>query len=99
MARDDAGAPMTEAERRAALAAVIRRGSRPGGLAKACLLVARGEYPRLDPTVSLAEIERLASRVRETLADGTKPPWRALAEVLGRSEGYRGNVEDYDNPE
>jgi regulator of sirC expression with transglutaminase-like and TPR domain len=90
---------MTEAERRAALAAMVRRGSRAGALAKACLLVARGEYPRLDPTVSLAEIERLSGRVREVIAEGAKPPWRALTQVLGRSEGFRGNVHDYDNPE
>src|SRR6185295_18652878 len=79
--------PMTEAERREALAATVRRGSRPGALARACLLVARGEYPLLDPTVSLAEIARLTSRVRETVDAGVKPPWRVLAEVLGRSEG------------
>lgn len=90
---------MTEAERRAALVHVVRRGSRPGGLAKACLIVARGEYPRLDPTVSLAEIARLSARVRETVDHGAGPPWRALADVLGRAEGFRGNEEDYDNPD
>jgi regulator of sirC expression with transglutaminase-like and TPR domain len=90
---------MTEAERRAALVQVVRRGSRPGGLAKACLIVARGEYPRLDPSVSLAEIARLSSRVRESVDRGARPPWRALADVLGRAEGFRGNEEDYDNPD
>lgn len=90
---------MTEAERRTALAAVVRRGSRTGGLAKACLLVARGEYPRLDPTVSLEEIAHLSSRVREVYGKGARPPWRALADVLARAEGFRGNVDDYDNPE
>lgn len=90
---------MTEAERRTALAAIVRRGSRPGALARACLLVARGEYPRLDPTVSLEEIARLTSRVRDAVADGVKPPWRALAEVLGRGEGFHGDEHDYDNPE
>lgn len=90
---------MTEAERRAALVAMVRRGSRPGSLAKACLIVARGEYPKLDPTVSLAEIERLSALVRDTVRSGVGPPWRALADVLGRAEGFRGNVTDYDNPE
>jgi len=90
---------MTEAERRAALAAAVRRGSRAGSLAKACLLVARGEYPRLDPTVSLEEIARLSQRVREVIGRGVRPPWRALVEVLGRSEGFRGNEHDYDNPD
>jgi regulator of sirC expression with transglutaminase-like and TPR domain len=90
---------MTEAERRAALAAVVRRGSRAGSLARACLLVARGEYPRLDPTVSLEEIARMSQRVREVTGRGVRPPWRALVEVLGRSEGFRGNEADYDNPD
>jgi regulator of sirC expression with transglutaminase-like and TPR domain len=92
-------APMTDAERRAALAACVRRGSRPRELAKACLLVARGEYPRLDPTVTLAELDRLAGRVRETIASGVRPAWRALTDVLGGAEGFRGSVDDYDNPE
>ena len=78
---------------------MVRRGSRPGSLAKACLLVARGEYPHLDATVSLAEIERLSSLVRDAVRSGVGPPWRALADVLGRAEGFRGNVTDYDNPE
>ncbi len=90
---------MTEAQRRTALAAVVRKASRAGYLARASLLVARGEYPRLDPTVSLAEIDRLSARVREAMAEGITPPWRALADVLGRSEGFFGAVEDYDNPE
>ena len=90
---------MTEAERRAALAATVRRGSRPGALARACLLVARGEYPRLDPTVSLEELARISQRVREVTGRGIRPPWRALVEVLGRAEGFRGNEEDYDNPD
>src|SRR6185369_12956168 len=38
-------------------------------------------------------------RVRDAAGRGIRPPWRALAEVLGRAEGYHGNVEDYDNPE
>jgi len=90
---------MTEAERRAALAAIVRRGSRPGSLAKACLVVARGEYPLHDPTVSLAELQRLSLRVRECAGRGIRPPWRALADVLGRSEGFRGSGADYDSPE
>jgi regulator of sirC expression with transglutaminase-like and TPR domain len=90
---------MTEAERRAALAAVVRRGSRPGALARACLIVAKGEYPRLDPTVSLAEVARLSSRVRETVDAGVRPPWRALSDVLVRAEGFHGDIEDYDNPD
>ncbi len=90
---------MTEDERRAALAATVRRGSRAGSLAKACLLVARGEYPRLDPTVSLAEIARLSQRVREVIGRGVRPPWRALVDVLGRAEAFRGDEKDYDNPD
>lgn len=91
---------MTEDERRQALAAAVKRGSRPGGLAKACLLVARGAYPRLDPTVSLAEIERLAARVRAEMARSKRRTAAdVLAAILGRSEGFGGAVVDYDDPE
>jgi regulator of sirC expression with transglutaminase-like and TPR domain len=90
---------MKDVQRRAALAAAVRRGSRPGALARACLLVARGEYPHLDPTMPLEELARLSQRVHETIDRGVNPPWRALAEVLGRGEGYHGNAADYDNPE
>jgi len=90
---------MTEAERRAALAAIVRRGSRPGSLAKACLVVARGEYPLHDPTVSIEELQRLSLRVRDVAGRGIRPPWRTLAEVLGRAEGFRGSGADYDSPE
>jgi regulator of sirC expression with transglutaminase-like and TPR domain len=87
-------------ERRRALETAVRQGSRPGGLARACLLVARGAYPRLDPTVSLAEIERLAALVLEARK---KAPKRhaadVLASVLGRKEGFGGAVVDYDDPE
>jgi regulator of sirC expression with transglutaminase-like and TPR domain len=37
--------------------------------------------------------------VRDATGRGIRPPWRALAEVLGRSEGFRGSGADYDNPE
>lgn len=91
---------MTEEERRQALAAAVKRGSRPGGLARACLLVARGAYPRLDPTVSLAELARLASRVRAELERAKRRhPADVLAAILGKSEGFGGAVVDYDDPE
>lgn len=91
---------MTEEERRAALVQAVRRGSRPGALARACLLVARGEYPRLDPTVSLAEIDAFVERTRLALASSpTKKTWDVLAHVLGRVEAFRGPLEDYDDPE
>jgi regulator of sirC expression with transglutaminase-like and TPR domain len=92
---------VNDAERRAALAAAVKAGSRPGGLARACLLVARGEYTRLDPTVALAELKRLgelaAARRREL--GKRADPAAVLAEVLGKREGFRGAVDDYDDPE
>lgn len=91
---------MTDEERRRALAAAVRRGSRAGALARACLLVARGSYPKLDPTVSLEEIARLAGSVREARA--AKPKRHVadvMADVLGRREGFGGAVVDYDDPE
>lgn len=91
---------MTEEERRTALEEAVRRGSRVGGLARACLLVARGEYPRLDPTVSLEELRRLSARVRATLArTRRRTAAEVLADVLGRAEGFRGAEDDYDDPE
>lgn len=90
---------VTDDDRRRALAAAVKAASRPLGLGKACLLVARGAYPRLDPTASLAELNRLAARVREGIhADRRRAPDLILADVLGRSEGFGGNV-DYDDPE
>lgn len=91
---------MTDEERRRALVAAVRRGSRPGWLARACLLVARGSYPKLDATVSIEEIERLAQMVAEARA--AKPKRHAadvMADVLGRREGFGGAVVDYDDPE
>lgn len=91
---------MTDDERRAALESAVRRGSRPGGLARACLLVARGAHPRLDPTVPLAEIARLAARVRAEVRRRPKRLQAAVvADVLGRAEGFGGAVVDYDDPE
>lgn len=91
---------MNDDERRRALETAVRQGSRPGGLARACLLVARGAYPRLDPTVSLAEVERLAGLVRDARKKAPKRhPADLLASVLGRKEGFGGAVVDYDDPE
>lgn len=91
---------MTDDERRRALAAAVRSGSRPGGLARACLLVARGAYPHLDATASLAELARLAGRTREALRrERRRAPDLILADVLGRTEGLGGTAVDYDDPE
>ena len=57
-------------------------------------------YPRLDPTVSLAEISRLAARVKEAMRRARRRPAAdVLADVLGRGEGFGGDVVDYDDPE
>jgi regulator of sirC expression with transglutaminase-like and TPR domain len=90
---------VTDDDRRRALAAAVKTASRPGGLARACLLVARGAYPRLDPTASTAELARLAQRVRETMKrERRRAPDLVFSDILGKSEGFGGNV-DYDDPE
>ncbi|MCG3134170.1 MAG: hypothetical protein HMLKMBBP_01457 [Planctomycetes bacterium] len=92
---------MDDAARRKALDRTVRRGSRPGALARACLLVAAAEHPHLDPSTPVAEIRRMAKRVAELRAasGGKLPAAQALAEVLGREEGFGGAGGEYDDPE
>lgn len=91
---------MTDEERREALEEAVRRASRPGGLARACLVVARGAYPRLDVTVSLQELASLGEKARAAIGRRPDVPvWRVLSDVLGRGEGFRGPVDDYEDPE
>lgn len=62
--------------------------------------MARGAYPRLDPTPTLAELDRLAERVRDAMRrEKRRPPDLVFADVLGLAEGFGGAVVDYDDPE
>jgi len=93
-------APLNDEERRRALETAVRQGSRAGGLARACMLIARGAYPRLDPTVSIAELSRLSALLAEARRKAPKrEPADLMAAVLGRKEGFGGAVVDYDDPE
>lgn len=73
-------------------------GSRPLGLVKACIEVARGEYPKLESEPILREVRRLGASVRKVRAAS---PGLKNVEVLARvfvAEGFSGDVEDYENP-
>lgn len=67
-------------------------------LARAALLVARVEYPDLDPTPSLARLANLAAR------SGIDPGWRPRAALerlrrfLFEEEAFHGNAEQYYDP-
>ncbi len=88
---------MTGSGRRSALAAIVRGPDAPGRLARACLLVAQGEYPDLDVAACIADIDVLGRRVRDLAADG--PAAEALHDVLFRHRGFSGDVAAYDAPD
>lgn len=91
---------MDDAARREALERTVRRGSRPGALARACLLVAAGERTLLDPSTAVGEVRRMARRVTELRAGADRTTdAQVLADVLGREEGFGGAGGDYDDPE
>lgn len=81
------------------LAALVARDREPWALARACLAVARGEYPALDERANLAELERLAAAVRVQREEAGHPPWRALRNALAREAGFLGDLETYDHPD
>ena len=68
-------------------------------LAEACLLIAEDAYPRLDVNHYLAEIERMAARLRGRLPVGD-PEGKvvALNQFLFDELGFSGNVDDYYDP-
>jgi len=72
----------------------------PGdGLARAALVIARLEYPRLDPTPFLDRLESLGARAAERML-GTDPTARVagLNAVLFEEEAFAGNSDRYDDP-
>jgi regulator of sirC expression with transglutaminase-like and TPR domain len=69
-------------------------------LAEACLLIAADAYPGLDVNRYLAEIERMAARLRARLppeADGEEKVV-ALNQFLFNDLGFYGNADDYYDP-
>lgn len=69
-------------------------------LARACLMIAEDAYPSLDVEGYLAEIERMAERLRARMPQGKPPEERivTLNEYLFVELGYRGNADEYYDP-
>ena len=75
----------------------LLRGEDEPDLTRLCLELARDAYPALDARSYLARIDDLADRVRDRCPEGAK-----VRHILGQinwvlfvEEGFRGNVEDY----
>ena len=72
-------------------------------LAPAAFLIARLEYPRLDTSLYLDQLDRMGSEAGERIAalgDGAGP-LRRLSEIsayLFKEQGFAGNREHYDDP-
>jgi regulator of sirC expression with transglutaminase-like and TPR domain len=73
----------------------------PARLDWAALAIASLENDRLDVPAQEKLLEQLASRVRREIGASMDPLKRvqALRRVLGDEEGFRGNEDDYDDPE
>ena len=87
-------------EVRAQFAAMTAAADEELDLAATALLIAAEEYPELTPARYLAELDRLAERVRERLAGETAPlvVLQELSRVLFREERFRGNADAYYDP-
>ena len=73
----------------------------PIDLARAALVIAKLEYPSLDPQPSLDELERLgertAARMADTTGDEGRAGIRAVNAVLYDEAGFSGNRSHYDD--
>lgn len=69
-------------------------------LAHAALIIARMEYPNLDPEPYLEQLERYAARVEQMLPELPETPQviGALNYVLFIEDEFRGNQQDYYDP-
>ena len=70
-------------------------------LARAALLIARLEYPRLDPAPYLERLDRMGHDVRRRLVErsGALPDqFDTLSRYLYEDQGFRGNREHYEDP-
>jgi regulator of sirC expression with transglutaminase-like and TPR domain len=83
----------------AELSAVVSR--EPIDLARAALLIARLEYPDLDPAPSLHKLDELGARAADAVAPLGKAPMSvrlaAIAEQIYDQDGFAGNREHYDD--
>lgn len=76
------------------------RGEDEPDLTGLCFEIARDVYPKMEPSAYLRRIDVLAGRARDRCPSGAK-----ARHILGQinwvlfvEEGYRGNVEEYDDP-
>jgi regulator of sirC expression with transglutaminase-like and TPR domain len=69
-------------------------------LARSCLLVAQDAYPALDVDHYMAEIERMAARLRARTPNATAAEEKVIAlnQFLFEDLGYSGNAADYYDP-
>jgi regulator of sirC expression with transglutaminase-like and TPR domain len=85
---------------RLAFTHLVRRPEAAIDLGEAALLIAKEEYPDLEVTEYLARLDGMAADIRS--AAGPSPDPRRLVDELGgylfRSQGFRGNVEEYYDP-
>jgi regulator of sirC expression with transglutaminase-like and TPR domain len=84
---------------------IVEAADRPGSdLAAAALLVARIEYPRLDPAPYLARLDRIGDDAFHFVAKdpGQEAPLAARIDAVNRylfgELGFAGNREQYDDP-
>lgn len=69
------------------------------GLARAALVIARGEYPQLDVDAYLDRLEGLKRRARAPRGPAeTLEQLHRLRECLFEEEGFAGNTQDYADP-
>ena len=87
----------------AALAAELQAtmAREPIDLARAALLIARLEYPGLDPAPSLRRLDELGARAADAVAPLSKAPMSvrlaAIAEQMYEQDGFDGNRAHYDD--
>jgi regulator of sirC expression with transglutaminase-like and TPR domain len=84
----------------ARFAALARASEGAVRLAEAALWVAAQEYPRLDVPAWLGELDHLGEAAARRIAPGATADEAAaaLAALLAREAGFRGNAEDYYDP-
>jgi len=81
-------------------AAIVSKADEAMNLAEAALLIAQERYPDLDIGAYLGRLDRMADGVGKRLWGKDDPHSRleALKRYLFDSLGFRGNVEEYDDP-
>jgi len=82
------------------LIAMVSKADEAINLAEAALLIAQEEYPDLDIAAYLASLDRMADVVDTRSWDDQKPQARieVLNHYLFDNLGFRGNLEEYDDP-